>query len=124
MYAPANPPRSLSGDATYIHSFLKTIDGPVVLVGHSYGGAVITKAAAGLKNVKAPAANAAVWSVGWRHQSRGSPLSGSPHALALDGGRPWTRPPAPPSRSRHQAYVPTSLGLRMSRDRGADPARE
>ena len=32
-------------------SFLKTISGPIVLVGHSYGGAVITQAAAGLDNV-------------------------------------------------------------------------
>ncbi|WP_254648639.1 alpha/beta fold hydrolase [Streptomyces sp. GbtcB6] len=53
VYAPANPLRSLSGDAAYIKSFLQTIDGPVVLVGHSYGGAVITEAAAGLDNVKA-----------------------------------------------------------------------
>ncbi|GAX49708.1 alpha/beta hydrolase [Streptomyces olivochromogenes] len=53
VYAPANPLRSLSGDAAYIKSFLQTIDGPVILVGRSYGGAVITQAAAGLKNVKA-----------------------------------------------------------------------
>lgn len=53
MYAPANPLRSLSGDAAYIPSFLQTVDGPVVLVGDSSGGAVITKAATGLSNVKA-----------------------------------------------------------------------
>ncbi|MFF8026532.1 esterase/lipase family protein [Streptomyces sp. NPDC007896] len=53
VYAPANPLRSPSGDAAYIKSFLQTIDGPVVLVGHCYGGAVITQAAAGLRNVKA-----------------------------------------------------------------------
>ncbi|MGW0949135.1 esterase/lipase family protein [Streptomyces sp. NPDC002623] len=53
VYASANPLRSLSGDAAYIHWFLQTIDGPAVLVGHSYGGAVITKAATGLSNVKA-----------------------------------------------------------------------
>ncbi|WP_084506115.1 alpha/beta fold hydrolase [Amycolatopsis sp. ATCC 39116] len=41
---PAVPNRSLSGDAAYIASVVRAIDGPVVLVGHSYGGAVITVA--------------------------------------------------------------------------------
>ena len=53
VVAPANPLRSLSGDAAYIASVLKTIKGPIVLVGHSYGGAVITNAATGNPNVKA-----------------------------------------------------------------------
>ena len=51
--APANPLRSIPGDSAYINSYLKSIDGPIVLVGHSYGGAVITNAAAGVANVKA-----------------------------------------------------------------------
>jgi pimeloyl-ACP methyl ester carboxylesterase len=53
VLAPANPLRSLSGDADYIASVLRTIPGPVVLVGHSYGGAVITNAATQAHNVKA-----------------------------------------------------------------------
>jgi pimeloyl-ACP methyl ester carboxylesterase len=53
VVAPANPLRSLSGDAAYVASVLKTIKGPIVLVGHSYGGAVITNAATGNPNVKA-----------------------------------------------------------------------
>ena len=53
VLAPANPLRSLSGDAEYLASVLKTIPGPVVLVGHSYGGAVITNAAMQAPNVKA-----------------------------------------------------------------------
>lgn len=53
VLAPANPLRSLSGDAEYVASVLKTIPGPVVLVGHSYGGAVISNAALGRPNVKA-----------------------------------------------------------------------
>lgn len=53
VYAPANPLRSLSGDTAYLKSFLSTVSGPVVLVGHSYGGAVITNAATGNPNVKA-----------------------------------------------------------------------
>ena len=51
--APPNPLQSLSGDAATIADFLQTIDGPIVLVGHSYGGAVITNAATGNRNVKA-----------------------------------------------------------------------
>jgi pimeloyl-ACP methyl ester carboxylesterase len=50
---PPNPLRSLPGDAAYISSFLQTIQGPVVLVGHSYGGAVITNAALGSPDVEA-----------------------------------------------------------------------
>ena len=48
-----NQLRSLSGDAASVRAFLQTLTGPVVLVGHSYGGAVITNAATGLPNVKA-----------------------------------------------------------------------
>lgn len=53
VLAPPNPLRSLSGDAAYLRDLLSTIQGPVVLVGHSYGGAVITNAASGNANVKA-----------------------------------------------------------------------
>ena len=48
-----NPLRGLSGDAQEVEDFLSTIEGQIVLVGHSYGGAVITNAAAGNANVKA-----------------------------------------------------------------------
>jgi pimeloyl-ACP methyl ester carboxylesterase len=48
----ANPLRALTNDSAYVASFLATISGPIVLVGHSYGGAVITNAAAGNHNVK------------------------------------------------------------------------
>jgi pimeloyl-ACP methyl ester carboxylesterase len=49
----ANPLRGLAEDSAYLSSVLDTIPGPVVLAGHSYGGAVITDAAAGHSNVKA-----------------------------------------------------------------------
>ena len=49
----ANPLQDLTTDSQYVSDYLKTIPGPVVLVGHSYGGAVITNAAAGLANVRA-----------------------------------------------------------------------
>jgi pimeloyl-ACP methyl ester carboxylesterase len=51
--AVATPLRSLHGDAAYLSSVLATIDGPIVLVGHSYGGMVLTNAATGNPNVKA-----------------------------------------------------------------------
>ncbi|MGW1544452.1 alpha/beta fold hydrolase [Streptomyces sp. NPDC002309] len=53
VVAAANPLRGLSSDAASVKSLLATIQGPVVLVGHSYGGAVITNAAHGADNVKA-----------------------------------------------------------------------
>jgi pimeloyl-ACP methyl ester carboxylesterase len=52
-YAPANPLRGVRPDAEYLQSFLSTLEGPVVLVGHSYGGCVITNASAGLPGVRA-----------------------------------------------------------------------
>jgi pimeloyl-ACP methyl ester carboxylesterase len=50
--AVANPLRGLTSDSATLAAFLATISGPIVLVGHSYGGAVITNAAAGNPNVK------------------------------------------------------------------------
>ena len=49
--APANPLRGLSSDSAYIASFLNQVSGPVLAVGHSYGGAVITTAATTARNV-------------------------------------------------------------------------
>jgi len=51
--AAANPLRSVSGDAQFLASILESMEGPVVLVGHSYGGSVISNAALGKDNVKA-----------------------------------------------------------------------
>ncbi len=48
----ANPLRSVKGDAAVVSGIVKSISGPVVLVGHSYGGAVISAAANGNSNVK------------------------------------------------------------------------
>ena len=48
--APPNPLRSVAFDASVVSNVVKAIDGPVVLVGHSYGGAVIGQAY-GLENV-------------------------------------------------------------------------
>src|SRR5207237_10237154 len=80
VLAPPNPLRSLLGDAAYLRAFLATLPGPVVLAGHSYGGAVITNAATGNADVKAlvyvdafaPAAGETVF-----------PLVGAESALAV-----------------------------------------
>jgi pimeloyl-ACP methyl ester carboxylesterase len=50
---PPNPLRGPDSDSAYLASYLATVPGPIVLVGHSYGGFVITNAATGDKNVRA-----------------------------------------------------------------------
>jgi pimeloyl-ACP methyl ester carboxylesterase len=49
--APPNPLRGISSDSAYIASVFGQISGPVLAVGHSYGGAVISNAATGASNV-------------------------------------------------------------------------
>ncbi|MFF7534478.1 alpha/beta fold hydrolase [Streptomyces bobili] len=51
--APANPLRGLAQDAAYIKSVVRHLNVPVVLVGHGYGGAVITHAATDADNIVA-----------------------------------------------------------------------
>jgi pimeloyl-ACP methyl ester carboxylesterase len=51
VVAPANPLRGVTVDTAYLASLVGQIDGPVLLVGHSYGGAVITGAAVVAANV-------------------------------------------------------------------------
>jgi pimeloyl-ACP methyl ester carboxylesterase len=53
VVAAANPLRGLASDAAAVRAVLDAIQGPVVLVGHSYGGAVISAASDGAANVKA-----------------------------------------------------------------------
>jgi pimeloyl-ACP methyl ester carboxylesterase len=53
VYALPNPLRGLPDDTAYLADFLHSISGPIVLVGHSYGGTVITNAATGDPQVKA-----------------------------------------------------------------------
>ena len=50
--APPTPLLGLASDTAYLASYLQTISGPIILVGHSYGGMVITGAATGNANVK------------------------------------------------------------------------
>jgi pimeloyl-ACP methyl ester carboxylesterase len=49
--APANPLRGITADSAYTAAVFEQIEGPVVAVGHSYGGAVITNAATNARNV-------------------------------------------------------------------------
>jgi pimeloyl-ACP methyl ester carboxylesterase len=90
VYAPPNPLRGLAADAAYLHDFLTenaALAGkPVVLVGHSYGGAVITDAALGDPEVKAlvyvdafiPAEGESIGALLARPQAVGSCIGGNP----------------------------------------------
>lgn len=51
VIAPPNPLRGVRSDSAYLRSFLEQIDGPVLLVAHSYGGAVTSNAATDASNV-------------------------------------------------------------------------
>jgi len=74
----ANPLENLTTDSEYVANFLESLNGPIVLVGHSYGGSVITNAAAGNAEVKALVyVDAAAPAVG---ETNGS-LSGSDSVL-------------------------------------------
>jgi pimeloyl-ACP methyl ester carboxylesterase len=53
VLAPAMPLRSLAADADYLSAFLDTIDGPVILAGHSYGGTIISHPATATDDVQA-----------------------------------------------------------------------
>ncbi len=52
-FAVPNELRSVASDADFVASIFKSLPGPILLVGHSYGGAVITNAARDNENVKA-----------------------------------------------------------------------
>jgi pimeloyl-ACP methyl ester carboxylesterase len=90
VYAPPNPLRGLAADAAYLHDFLtenaELAGKPVVLVGHSYGGAVITDAAVGDPEVKAlvyvdafiPAKGESIGALLARPQGVGSCIGGNP----------------------------------------------
>lgn len=94
---PPVPNRSLAGDAAYIRSFVEQIDGPVLLAGHSYGGAVITVAGAAENVVGLVFVSAYALDEG---ESLGQPQGGFPDPelaanlvyspYPVDGGEPGT----------------------------------
>lgn len=51
VVAPANPLRGLTSDSAYIASVVNQIGGPVLLVGHSYAGAILSNMSAAAKNI-------------------------------------------------------------------------
>ncbi|MFD3450809.1 alpha/beta fold hydrolase [Streptomyces sp. NPDC058691] len=53
VIAPPNPLRGVHADSAYLAAFLDTVPGPLVLVGHSYGGVLITNAAHGNERIRA-----------------------------------------------------------------------
>ncbi|WP_327269618.1 alpha/beta hydrolase [Streptomyces sp. NBC_01218] len=90
----ANPLRGPATDAAYLRSVLDHVDGPVVLVGHSYGGTVISQAAAGIEDkVKALVYIAAFLpdtgesSIGLTNKFPGSTLGEAVDYTLPDGGR-------------------------------------
>jgi pimeloyl-ACP methyl ester carboxylesterase len=89
VYAPPNPLRGLPSDSAYLHAFLTedaALQGrSIVLVGHSYGGAVITNAAVG-----APGVRALVY-VDAFIPDQGQTLAATPRTCSI-----WCRTPAVP----------------------------
>jgi pimeloyl-ACP methyl ester carboxylesterase len=90
VLAPANPLRGLAGDAEYIASFVNQIEGPVLLVGHSYGGAVISVAGAAADNVVGLVYVAAF--ILDEGESFGEVFAGFPDTPLLGAVRPGTYP--------------------------------
>jgi pimeloyl-ACP methyl ester carboxylesterase len=106
VVAPPNPLRGVASDAAQVASVLATISGPIVLVGHSYGGMVITNAALGNKNVKALVYIAAfIPEQGESALSLGTKFPGS---LIV--------PPGVPGATLNAVPTPTSLDLYINTD--------
>ncbi len=114
--AVANPLRSVAGDAAYVRDVIAGIGRPVVLVGHSYGGMVISQAAAGNDGRPRPGLRrrlrprtrreraAAVRQVRGQHPRR--------RAGRLPGGLRRQRVPHPPRTSSTTSSAPTSTPTR------------
>ena len=90
VLAPPNPLRGLASDAEYIASFVNQIDGPVLLVGHSYGGAVISVAGAATDNAVGLVYVAAF--ILDEGESFGEVFAGFPPTPLLEAVRPGTYP--------------------------------
>ncbi|GAA3699095.1 alpha/beta hydrolase [Microlunatus aurantiacus] len=103
VIAPANPLRGLASDAAYVASVLATIQGPIILGGHSYGGEVITNAAFGNANVEALVYVAAFAPRRGRdRRSADRDVPGEPPHRGEPG------PPAVPRLRHRRATTPTS----------------
>src|SRR5258705_521992 len=93
----ANPLENLTTDAASVATFLQSLTGPIVLVGHSYGGSVITQAAPRTPNAQAPASP--------RPPPPPKNRQGSPRAPPGEHLHGRTPPAAaPPPRGGHRRY--------------------
>lgn len=99
VVAAANPLRSVKSDSDNVRSLLATIKTPVVLVGHSYGGMVISNAANGADKVKALVYVAAF--APEAGESAGGLNSKFPGSLV----GPALAPPVPLASGGHDLYV-------------------
>lgn len=92
VVAAANPLRDVASDAAAVRALVESIKGPVVLVGHSYGGSVITDAATGERNVKSLVYVAAFvpekgeTALGLTNKFPGSTLAGTLQQVPLPNG--------------------------------------
>lgn len=116
--AVANPLRGLTNDGEYVANAIAQTEGDVVLVGHSYGGAVATYAGSKAANVKA---FVLVGAFGLDEgESAQSATAGYPDPALLSALQPWTYPaarsPSSPSRptSTRTSSAPTCPTVRVS----------
>ncbi len=113
--AVANPLRGVKSDAAYVASVLEATDGDIVLVGHSYGGTVITKQrpattvssrwSTSAASPLTPARPRQPWRVATRaaHSGRPSSRSSSPtETPTATSGRSATTPSSPPTLRRRR----------------------
>ncbi|MFI7705705.1 alpha/beta fold hydrolase [Nonomuraea sp. NPDC049480] len=139
VIAAANPLRSLSGDADVVAGLVSSIDGPVVLVGHSYGGQVISGAVRGDDRVKAmvfvaafaPEAGESIAELSGRFP--GSTLGETLNAVALPDGstdlyirqeryHQQFAADLPPERAALDAVAQRPLNDRALNDKADEPA--
>ena len=127
---PPNPLRGLASDSAYLADYLHSVEGPIVLVGHSYGGAVITDAALGNTQVKAlvyidafiPDEGQSVNELA--RAKPGSCLAGGGNPAnvfnrALSGRAPWRLRPVRQDRSEQRvSWICRLLGNRPAPQRG------
>ena len=90
VLAPPNPLRGVSTDAATVRAVAASIQGPVVLVGHSYGGAVITQASADLPNVGRPGLSGRLRAGGRARAAQASRNRSRPRCWRARSARPPT----------------------------------
>ncbi|GGV72673.1 alpha/beta hydrolase [Streptomyces longisporoflavus] len=120
VLAVANPLRGLASDAAYIASVAAQIDGPVVLVGHSYGGALITVAGTAHNVVGLVYVAAYVLEEG---ESLGELQGRFPRAALADHLKRWTCPDGDGERITEVSIDPAAFPLVFAADVSASVAR-